>query len=105
MADYTLERKAGQSRLVLAGDLTASVVPNLRAALKSELEQNTNEVVFDLGHTSMLDSSGIGLLIATHNTLSRKQGKVRVVQVSNDILKMLQTMRLVDRLNVCGRGQ
>ena len=67
------------------------------------MEGGASDVVFDLGNTVMLDSSGIGLLIATHNSLARKQGKVHVVQVSADILRMLQGMRLVSRLNVMGR--
>ena len=102
MPDYTIEHHSRQRRLVLNGDLTASVIPSLRAALKTELEQGADEIVFDLGKTVMLDSSGIGLLIATHNSLTRKQGKVRVVQASNDILRMLQSMRLAGRLNVTG---
>jgi anti-anti-sigma factor len=59
--------------------------------------------VFDLGKTAMLDSSGIGLLIATCNSLERKKGKMRVLQASSDILRLLQSMRLAGRLNVSGR--
>jgi anti-anti-sigma factor len=103
MADYTIERKAGQSWVALAGDLTASTLPELRTALQKELAEGAREVVFDLGKTAMLDSSGIGLLIATHNSLSAKQGQIRVLNVSGEILRMLQSMRLVSRLNISGR--
>jgi anti-anti-sigma factor len=61
------------------------------------------EVVFDLGQAAMLDSSGIGLLIAAYNTVSRRQGRLHVVNVSGDVFQLLQTMRLVSRLNVVGR--
>lgn len=103
MFEYTIERNDKQRRLVLNGDLTASALPKLQAALKAELAHDANEVIFDLRKTLMLDSSGIGLLIATHNSLTRKQGTLRVVQVSDDILQMLQSMRLVSRLNVTGK--
>ena len=61
------------------------------------------EIVFDLAATVMLDSSGIGLLIATSNTIARQQGRVRVLNLSADILRLLQSMRLASRLNASGR--
>lgn len=102
MADYTIERKERQCLVVLQADLTASLIPDLQGALKSHLENGVDEAVFDLGKTVMLDSSGIGLLIATCNSLGRKKGKMRVIHASPDILRLLQSMRLVTRLNVSG---
>ena len=103
MAYYTIERKQNQCWVALQGDLTASLIPDLQAALKKNLEQGVDEAVFDLEKTGMLDSSGIGLLIATCNSLGKKKGKVRVLHVSLDIFRLLQSMRLVTRLNVSGR--
>ena len=53
----------------------------------------------------MLDPSGIGLLIAGPNSLSRLGGKFRVTNVSPDILRMFESMRLTVRLNVSGRAE
>ena len=103
MAGYTIERKESQCWVMLQGDLTAPLIPDLQAALKKNLEEGVHEAVFDLGNTAMLDSSGIGLLIAACNSLAKSQGKVRVLHVSPDILRLLQSMRLVTRLNASGR--
>jgi anti-anti-sigma factor len=103
MANYTIERKPKLCRVTLGKDLVASLVPELQAALKQELQEDGMEVVFDLGQAAMLDSSGIGLLIAAYNTVSRRQGRLHVVNVSGDVFQLLQTMRLVSRLNVVGR--
>ena len=103
MAGYTIGRKEGQCSVVLGGDLTAPLIPDLQAELKNNLEQGANEIVFDLGNTVMLDSSGIGLLIATCNSLGSRKGKIRVLNASPDILRLLQSMRLVGRLNASGR--
>lgn len=103
MSGYRIERTDQQCRVVLLGDLTASIVPELQAALRSELEQDTAEVVVDLGGTALLDSSGIGLLIAACNSQTRKQGRLCVTNVSNDILQLLKSMRLVERLYASGR--
>ncbi len=103
MSGYTMERKEGQCRVILEGDLTAPLIPDLQSALKKNLEEGVREVEFDLGKTAMLDSSGIGLLIAACNSLAKSQGKMRVINLSPDILRLLQSMRLVVRLNACGK--
>ena len=78
MAGYTIERKEEQCLVVMRGDLTAPLIPDLQAALKNNVQQGANEVVFDLANTVMLDSSGIGLLVATCNSLgSQKRENTR----------------------------
>lgn len=102
MAIYTLEQNGKDCRVTMHGDLVASVIPDLRAALKEKLQPGVEEVLFDLGATVMLDSSGIALLIAASNTMARQQGRLRVLNVSPDILQLLQSMRLAARLNTTG---
>lgn len=103
MADYTIEKRGNCLRLALAGDLTARVAPSLQIAVREALGPDVKEVVVDLQHAVMLDSSGIGFLIATSNSLSRSGGRIQVTNVSADILKLLQGMRLTPRLNPSGR--
>jgi anti-anti-sigma factor len=67
------------------------------------LKKGARELVFDLAPTVMLDSSGIGLLIAAANSVAPNGGKVRVTNVCPDIFRLLQSMRLTSRLNVSGR--
>jgi len=101
----TIERSGAKVTITIPGDFTAPGVPELQAALKKELEQGARELTFDLAATSVLDSSGIGLMVAACNSLARVQGMIRVVNVSQDIQQLLQSMRLVRRLNVSGRFQ
>jgi anti-anti-sigma factor len=102
MATYTLEQTGRKCQVTMQGDLVASVIADLQLALKSQLQRGVDEVVFDFRAAAMLDSSGIGLLIATSNTLARQNGRISVVNVSPDILQLLQSMRLVGRLNASG---
>ncbi len=102
MTANTIERQSGLCRVRLDGDLTASRVPELQALLKRELDQPIEEMVVDMTGTAMLDSSGIGLLIATFNSVGRKGGRFRIVNAAPPIFQLLQSMRLVNRLNVSG---
>jgi anti-anti-sigma factor len=102
MAKFSIEQNGKQCRVALAGDFTVTVILDLQEALKKALP-GIEEAVFDLDRTTLLDSSGIGLLIATSNSMAKTKGKVRVVNASGDILRLLQTMRLTARLNAEGR--
>lgn len=105
MADYIIELKGQQSSLKLMGDLTAVMVPDLQATLKEMLRNGARELVVDMASTTMLDSSGIGLLIAVANSLGQSGGKLRVTNVCPDIFRLLQSMRLAQRLNFSGRSE
>ena len=105
MAAYVSEQKEEQGSVRLKGDLTAVLVPELQASLQEMTENGAREVVFDLSETAMLDSSGMGLLIAAANSLTPLGGKVRVTNVRPDFFRLLQSMRLTARLNVSGKAQ
>ena len=69
------------------------------------LSQGGHELVFDMHSTAMLESSGIGLLIAAANSIARTGGALRVTNVGPDIFRLLQSMRLTTRLNVSGKAE
>ena len=99
MKSHIIERGQGTCTVIMQGDLTATVVPELQTTLKSELAQGAVEATFDLGKTRVVDSTGIGLLIACCNSLARAAGEIHVVNVSSDLMQLFKSMRLVSRLN------
>jgi anti-anti-sigma factor len=105
MAAFVIEQNDQQGSVKLTGDLTAIVVPDLQAGIKEVLGKGVRNVVFDLASTAMLDSSGMGILIATANSLAPYGGKIRVTNVCPEIFRLLQSMRLTARLNVSERAE
>ncbi len=99
MLNFQIMREASKIRVTLGAHLTASLVPELRTGIKAEIDTGGRQVIFDMSAVESLDSTGIGLLIAVNNSLALMDGNTRLVNVSPDILKLLQSMRLVDRLN------
>jgi anti-anti-sigma factor len=97
--EYQISRDGAQSRVVLREKLTAADVPVLQPLLKEEVSAGAHEIVFDLEHTISLDSTGIGLLIATNNSIAATQGVIRLINVSPDVYMLLRNMRLVERLH------
>ena len=105
MAAFVIDHKDLNGSVQLMGDLTALLIPELQSELKQLLQKGARNLVFDLKNTRMLDSSGMGLLIAAANSVGAMGGKVRVTNVSSDIFRLLQSMRLTLRLNVSGREE
>ena len=103
MPTYSVANNGRLCTVKLMGDLLVTQVSELQEALKGAVDGGAMEIVFDFGAVNLLDSSGIGLLIAAGNSLAQKQGKISMVNVSADILKLLQSMRLVGRLNARGK--
>jgi anti-sigma B factor antagonist len=103
MESYTIEQNENQRLVILQGDLTAMLAPQLKEDLKNAIQNFSGELVFDLRQTEMLDSTGIGLLIAAGNSIGAQKGSMRIVNVSKEIIQLLQKMRLVARLNISGR--
>jgi anti-anti-sigma factor len=86
----------------LAGDLTASQVPQVREALKTLIGGGAREIVIDLTETHLIDSSGIGLLVATHNSLARLEGRLAVVNAGPDLLELFKAFRLDKHFSISG---
>jgi len=87
-------KKAKQKVIKPGKDIVASMVDELRKKLLILIDKGNNDLGIDLTGVEMIDSVGLGVLIATHNSLSRNGGKLTVTNVSEDIYGLFKTMRL-----------
>ena len=92
MQDIRIED--GKAVLTPEGDIVASVAEALRARLKEVLQEGVTGLVIDLSRVELIDSVGIGLLIAVHNSLGKKGGRLVLRHVNADLAALLRTMRL-----------
>ena len=75
-------------------DLVASFVSEFSNELKPLIEDHPKEIVIDLEHVDMVDSLGMGILIATHNTLADNDSILKVINIKESIYNAFVTMRL-----------
>lgn len=75
-------------------DIVSSMVQEFRAELKAIVDRQDVLLTLDLEGVRMIDSMGLGVLIATHNSLAKRNAQLELVNISGDILKLLQNMRL-----------
>lgn len=93
--------RAGSTVTVTPGqDLVSSVVPGLKEEINALLAESPQELRLDLSGTAMMDSIGIGMVIAVHNSMKKKGGKLVIANVSENIAKLFKSMRLDQHLNL-----
>jgi len=87
--------KNGDQFVVKPGvDLVASMANEFRTQLHELVQESPKILVIDLSGVKMVDSVGIGVIIATHNSLNKSGGELQVTNVADDIFTLFTTMRL-----------
>ncbi len=81
-------------------DLVSTMVPAFKQELASLLAESQGELRLDLTGTGMMDSIGIGVIIATHNSMKKKGSKLIIANASENIIKLFKSMRLDQHLNL-----
>lgn len=81
-------------------DVVASMAEAFKGELLSAVNSSQGNLIIDLEGLSMVDSVGIGVIIAAHNSLNQANRQLKVVNVAQDILGLFSTMRLNRRFTV-----
>lgn len=75
-------------------DIVASMASRFKETLRKAAADHPGGLTIDMAGVEMIDSVGLGLLVAAHNSLAKQSGKLTLVNVSQDILSLLRAMRL-----------
>ena len=84
----------------LEKNLVASTVEFLQIEVEELYEQGVTEITLDLEKVGIVDSTGIGFMIRIQNTLEKDGGRLILVNVHEDIKRMLQIMRLNQHITI-----
>jgi anti-anti-sigma factor len=94
MADYQVIQTSVRTVIILGSRLVASIVPDLKNEMKRLIGEGITTLTIDCTDLEIIDSTGIGCLVAAHNSLAKVNGNLSVIQVSPDIFDLLCSMRL-----------
>ena len=100
MAEPVITQNGTQTNIKLGEKLVASNVPGLKNVIRRLIEIGNTHIEIDCSILETLDSTGIGLLIAAHNSLEKVDGRLTIVQASTDIYDLLCSMRLDRRIKI-----
>jgi anti-anti-sigma factor len=68
--------------------------------MKRLIGEGVSSISLDCTNLVMMDSTGIGCLVAAHNSLTKLNGSLSLTQVSSDIHDLLCSMRLERRIKI-----
>ena len=75
-------------------DIVVSVVDAMKAELRALVIETEGTFTIDLTGVEMIDSKGLGLLIATNNSLVSQGRQLRIIQANDDLIDLFRMMRL-----------
>jgi len=81
-------------------DIVASLVDELKKEMLQFIKNGAKELILDIQGVTLIDSSGIGLLIASQNQIKKEGGKIKVINATSDIMKMFKIMRLDKHIEI-----
>ena len=102
MTTLQIERQGVRAVITPTGDLTSSTAPKLRPQVQALLDRGVRAVTFDLASVGVVDSQGLGLLIAANNSLMKIGGRIEVVNASEELLALFRAMRLDRHFTIAG---
>jgi anti-anti-sigma factor len=77
------------------GEIDLGCVDQLRKAASEVVRKKPHAVVFDLRKVSFIDSSGLGVLVATRKQLGHVPGAVTIVTAQPAVLQSLEITGLL----------
>lgn len=90
----------GMATVLPEGNIVASSVPAVREKLLEAVASGATAVSVDLGGIKMVDSMGIALIIAANNSMTARNGKLRLDNVDPEIYSLMKLMRLDQHMDI-----
>ncbi len=102
MPEFKITQKDHNAGFVVGENLVASIVPEVRQEIKRLINEGVTTLVVDVAQVGLVDSTGIGCLVAAHNSLIQIGGCLEVVNASSDVLELFTSMRLDRHFSIKG---
>ena len=99
---YINERRAGDVTVldlkgrVRAGGTTVALHKSIRALIQEE----KTLILLNLAGVTYMDSCGLGELIASHVTLQRKGGSLKLLQLTESLRELMNVTKLLEVFDV-----
>lgn len=91
---------AGQSVVLVGGEVDVSNADQLRSALDGCLEEGASSLVVDLSEVPYIDSTGIGVLVGAAHRASESGARLEVARPQRNVARVLGLLGVGADLNI-----
>ncbi|MDK2955985.1 MAG: serine/threonine-protein kinase RsbW [Desulfovibrionales bacterium] len=81
-------------------DILSSEAARFKDDLRELINSGVKHLTIDCRRVEMVDSLGVGLVIAAHNSLLKVGGALRLVNTSAEVYDLLVSMRLNTHIDI-----
>ncbi|MCR2044489.1 STAS domain-containing protein [Anaerosalibacter massiliensis] len=94
----------GDDKIIISisGDLTVDRAISLRKDLLNYIAKGYNHIVADVTNLDFIDSTGLGVLVATNKIAHKKNGEVSIKGLKGSIKTIFRNTRLDKVFHICG---
>ena len=96
----TLNRNDTELTVLLEGRLDTLTSPELEEALEPELENDTEQLIFDFAGLEYISSAGLRVLLAATKEMDNSGGEMIVTNVRSEIMEVFEVTGFSDFLNI-----
>ena len=86
-------------------DLITTEAKNLKSEILKKINNGETKITIDTKNIEMIDSTGIGILLAAYNTVKEKEGSISIINLSDDLYELFSTMQLQKYFTIKGRNK
>lgn len=94
LGDFSRSDEGDETRLRIEGALDALTVPNIRRTVDTIVSEQRKRVTVDLSGLTLIDSSGVGVIVSLHKRTRAHGGIVRVVGARDQPLAIFRLLKL-----------
>ncbi len=81
-------------------DIVGTATHDLKKEFSNIIKEGQVQIKLDLKNVTMIDSLGIGVLVATRNSLRQSDGEFSIINLSPDLTQLFSNMRIIEFLNI-----
>ncbi len=97
--DIDLARNGGTLTVSLNGELDTITAKELEGSLRSAIDSDVSELIFDLGKLEYIASAGLRVLLAAQKVMNR-QGTMIVRNLTDEVREVFDITGFMEMLNV-----
>ncbi len=81
-------------------DIVGKATHDLKKEFSELIKKGQLNIQLDLAQVTMIDSLGIGVLVATRNSIRQADGEFSIINLSSDLTQLFSNMRIIEFLNI-----
>ncbi len=91
---YTLTENGDDTTLAIDGTLDAVTAPDLRSVVDQLVNDKKKSVVLELSNLRLIDSSGVGVIVALFKRIRANGGQVKILGLRDQPRAIFRLLRL-----------